>query len=79
MTHKIEVFTADCPLCLDTMKAVKEATKECGCEVIERKCEGSECCEPAKDYGIKAVPTIVVDSKIVHTGKLSAEEFKQYI
>ncbi len=79
MTHKIEVFTADCPLCLDTLKAVKEATKECGCEVIERRCEGTECCDEAKNYGIEAVPTIVVDSKIAHTGKLSAEEFKQHI
>ncbi len=79
MAHKIEVFTAGCPLCLDAMKAVKESTKECGCEVIERRCEGTECCEPANNYGIKAVPTIVVDGKIVHVGKLSAEEFKQHI
>ena len=79
MAHKIEVFTADCHLCKDELNAVKEATKECGCEVIERRCEGDECCEPAKKYSIKAVPTIVVNGKIVHTGKLSAEEFKQYI
>lgn len=58
MVHKIEVFTAGCPLCLNTMKAVKEATKDCG---------------------IKAVPSIVVDGKIAHVGKLSAEEFKQHI
>ena len=79
MTHKIEVFTAGCPLCLDTIAAVKEATKKCGCEVIERRCEGTECCEPAKNYGIKAVPTIVVDGKIAHVGKLSVEEFRRYI
>ena len=77
--HKIEVFTAGCPLCLDTIKAIKEATKDCGCEVIEQKCEGTECCKPAKKYRIKAVPSIVVDGKIIHVGKLSAEEFKQYI
>lgn len=79
MAHKIEVFTAGCPLCKDTLSAVKEATKECGCEVIERRCEGTECCDPAKGYDIKAVPTIVVDGKIVHTGKISAEEFNQFI
>lgn len=79
MTHKIEVFTADCPLCSDTLKAVKEATQECGCEVIEQRCEGDECCRPAKNYGIKAIPSIVVDGEIVHVGKLSADEFKQYI
>ncbi len=79
MTHKIEVFAADCPLCKDTLNEVKEATKDCGCEVIEHRCEGSECCEPARNYGIKAVPTVVVDGKIAHVGKISAEEFKQYI
>lgn len=79
MSHKIEIFTAGCPLCLDTIKAVKEATKECGCEVIEQRCEGTECCEPAKNYGIKAVPSIAIDGKIAHVGKLSAEEFKKYI
>ncbi len=79
MTHKIEVFTADCPLCKDTLKTVKEVTKECGCEVIERRCKGTECCEPAKKYKIKAIPSIVVDGKLVHVGKLSAKEFKHYI
>ena len=79
MAHKIEVFTAGCPLCKDTLNVVKEATKDCGCEITERRCEGEKCCEPAKKYGIKAVPTIVVDGKIEHTGKLSAEEVKQFI
>lgn len=79
LTHKIEVFTADCPLCLDTLEAVKEATKDCGCNVIEYKCDGVECCDEAKNYDIKAVPTIVVDGKIVHVGKLSAEDFKKYL
>lgn len=77
--HKIEVFTADCPLCRDTLRAVKEATKECGCEVAEHRCEGTECCEPAKKYGIKAVPSIAVDGKIARVGKISAEEFKKLI
>lgn len=76
MKHKIAVFTAGCPLCLDTLEALKEAVMGCGCGVTEYRCEGTECCEPAKKYKIKAVPSIVVDGKIVHTGKVSAEEFK---
>ena len=79
MSHKIEVFTADCPLCLETLTSVREATKECGCEVIERRCEGVECCEPARNYNIKAVPTIVIDGRIAHVGKVSAEEFRKYL
>lgn len=79
MTPKIEVFTADCPLCLETLATVRSVTSECGCEVIERRCGGTECCTPAKEYGITAVPSIVVDGKLVHTGKVSAEEFRKYI
>ncbi len=61
------------------MKAVREATKECGCEVIERGCEGTDCCDEAENYGIKVVPSIVVDGKIAHVGKLSAGEFRRYV
>ncbi len=79
MENIIEVFTADCPLCFDTMEAIRESTKYIDYKVIERRCKGTECCEPAKEYSIKAVPTIVVNGEIVHTGKLSVEEFKKYI
>ena len=76
MGKKIEVFTADCPLCKDTLELVKkEACSEC--EVTERRCSGSECCQPAKDYGIKAVPTVVVDGKITIVGKPTLEEVQK--
>lgn len=81
MSHKIEVFSAKCPLCKETLNNVRKAVEDkgCGCEIIEQVCSGDECCEPAKTYGIKAVPSVVVDGKIAHVGKLSAEEFKQHI
>ncbi len=76
MRKKIEIFTADCPLCKDTLELVrKEACEEC--EVIERRCSGDECCEPAKGYGIKAVPTIVVDGKVAIVGRPTQEEAKR--
>jgi hypothetical protein len=65
----IEVFTAGCPLCNDTLKLVQDAVKECGCEVIERRCTGQECCPEAINYGIKAVPTIVVDGVVAFEGR----------
>lgn len=75
MKRKVEVFTADCPLCKETLSLVKqEACPEC--EIIERRCSGDECCEPAKGYGIKAVPTIVVDGTIRFVGKPSLTEVK---
>lgn len=75
MGKRIEVFTADCPLCNDTLELIrKEACSEC--EIIEKRCSGDECCQPAKDYGIKAVPTVVVDDKIRFVGKPSLVEIK---
>lgn len=76
MGKKIEVFTADCPLCKDTLELIKkEACREC--EVIERRCTGGECPQPAKGYDIKAVPTVVVDGKITFVGKPTLEQVKQ--
>lgn len=76
--RRIEVFTADCPLCRDTLKIIKQV-KCPECEVIERRCSGEVCCEPAKGYDIKSVPTIVVDGKIKLIGKPSLEEAKKAI
>jgi alkyl hydroperoxide reductase subunit AhpF len=81
MTRTIEVFSAGCPLCRETIKNVKQAVEEkgCGCEVVERKCEGDTCCEPAQKQNIKAVPTIVRDGEILHVGKASVEEIKEML
>jgi len=49
MGKRIEVFTADCPLCKDTLELIrKEACSEC--EIIEKRCSGNECCQPAKVF-----------------------------
>lgn len=69
--RKIEVFTAGCPLCHETVALVKEAVTSYGCEVIERRCEGTECYDEAKSYGVRAMPAVVVDGQIVFEGKIS--------
>jgi hypothetical protein len=77
MKKKIEVFTADCILCKETLSLVRQ--QACAeCEIIERRCSSDECCGPAKDYGVKAVPTIVVDGKIRFVGKPSLAEVKSF-
>jgi len=70
----IEVFTAGCPLCDETLKRVRETVADCGCEVVERRCEGDECCEPAKRYGIRTMPSVVVDGEIVFEGRITAAQ-----
>lgn len=70
----IEVFTADCPLCNETLDLVRKSVSACECEVVERRCEGTECCDEAKRYGVRAMPTVVVDGKIMFEGRISAEQ-----
>lgn len=76
MAKKIEVFTADCPLCKDALEMVRE--EACSkCEIVERRCSGDECCGAAKEYNIKAVPTVVVDGEITIVGKPTREQVKE--
>ena len=72
--RKIEVFTAGCPICKETLEFVKQSVANCGCEVIERRCSGDACCGPARDYGIRAMPTAVVDEQIMFEGRISAAQ-----
>lgn len=72
--RKIEVFTAGCPLCNDTLKTVREVTRNCGCEIVERRCAGEVCCDEAVKYGVRTVPTIAVNGVIVFEGRPSKEQ-----
>jgi len=74
MPRKIEVFSAGCPLCNETLAAVKNAVADCGCEVVERRCSGTECCDEAKQYDVKAMPTVVVDGRIMFEGRVTREQ-----
>ncbi len=69
--RKIEVFSAGCALCNDTLKLVREAVSSCGCEVIERRCEGVEQCDDAKRYGVKSMPAVVVDGQLIFEGQIT--------
>jgi hypothetical protein len=69
--RRIEVFTAGCPLCTVTIELVRRAVSRCGCEVIERPCTEAAGFDQAKKYGIKTVPTVVVDGQIAFEGKIT--------
>ena len=55
--NRIEVFSAGCPLCIETLTLVKNSVGAYGCEVIERRCAGTDCCAEAKQYGVRTLPT----------------------
>ena len=72
--RKIEVFTAACSLCEDTVRLVKDAVASCGCEVIERRCPPKQMCEEGKAYGVRAMPSVVVDGAIMFEARITGEQ-----
>ncbi len=76
MKYKIEIFSADCPLCREAIAMVKEIDCCKNSEITVHKCEGDECCTPAKNYKIRAVPSIVVDGRLAIEGLPSEKKLK---
>lgn len=67
--RKVEVFTAGCSVCEDTVKMVKDLACN-SCDVIvynlNNPCDSGECMNKVKTYGIKRIPAVVVDGKIAN-------------
>ncbi|HXG23654.1 MAG TPA: MerR family DNA-binding protein [Chthonomonadales bacterium] len=70
MARTIEVFTAGCPLCDETLKNVRDAVTPCGCNVVERSVDDAA----ARSYAITAVPTVVADGQVIFIGKLTPDQ-----
>jgi thioredoxin family protein len=66
MPHKIEVFSADCPLCNGVVDEI-EAGRCAGCQLIVYNL--SENSELAKIYGVRVVPTVIIDGEIKIEGR----------
>ncbi len=68
-TKRIEIFTAGCPLCNPVVDMVKELAHESSNEVtvydLVKQCEDKECLTKVKEYGIKRLPSVVVDGKLL--------------
>ncbi len=65
--HIVEVFTAGCPLCDETVKLVRNlACENCDVQIYDLRegCASNECREKATRYGIHRVPAVVVDGKL---------------
>ncbi len=66
--RKIEVFTAGCSVCSPVVDMVKSMACS-DCEVVvynlAEPCESKECIDKAKTYGIKALPAVAVNGKLL--------------
>ncbi|MFQ6128588.1 MAG: thioredoxin family protein [Thermoplasmata archaeon] len=79
---EVEVFTASCPLCKETMEII-ERVKYGKCTVtgynLFERCDDMSCLDKARKYGIRAVPTMVVDGKIAVEGRPSERQVRHYL
>jgi glutaredoxin 3 len=62
--RKIEIFSAGCVACDETVKMVKAvACPSCEIEVLDM--HRDDVAAKFKEYGIKSVPAVVVDGKLL--------------
>lgn len=62
-TRKIEVFSAGCAVCEDTVALINRiACSSCEVEILDM--HKPEVSKRAKQYGIRSVPAVVVDGKL---------------
>ena len=60
---KIEVFSAGCSTCKETIELVKRIVGSSH-EVVVHDMHQAEITSKAKNYGVRSVPTVVVDGKL---------------
>lgn len=62
-TRKIEVFSAGCVLCEDTISLINQiACPSCEIQILDM--HKPEVTRKAKQYGIRSVPAVAVDGKL---------------
>ncbi len=61
----VEIFTAGCPLCDETVKLARElACDRCDIQVYDLHAGDAAQRQKAAQYGIHRVPTVVVDGQL---------------
>jgi hypothetical protein len=66
--RRVEVFTAGCPVCEETVNLVRSlACPNCDVRIYDLRegCTTNECRDKASEYGITAVPAIAVDGVLL--------------
>jgi glutaredoxin 3 len=62
-TKKIEVFSAGCPACKETIEVVKRLAGSSH-EIVVHDMNKSDGAAKAKRYGVRSVPAVAIDGKL---------------
>jgi thioredoxin family protein len=66
--RQVEIFTAGCPVCEPVVQLVKDTACD-NCEItihnLKDQCESKICVSKMKEYGVKRLPAIAVDGKLL--------------
>jgi len=61
--RKVEVFSAGCPACAETIQTVKAiACQSCDVEVLD--INQPDVAAKARQYGVRSVPAVAIDGKL---------------
>ena len=63
LKRKVEVFSAGCPVCEETITLINEIACP-SCEVLILDMRQGAVAKKAKQYGIRSVPAVVIDGKV---------------
>jgi glutaredoxin len=63
--RKIEVFSAGCPVCLETVEMINHIACS-SCEVSILDMNKPEVSEKARSLGIRSIPAVVIDGKLAN-------------
>lgn len=78
--HRIEIFTAGCPICQKTVAELASAPPCRDCETIIVETQDPAGAERARELGVKRLPAVAVDGKLLQccaSGPIDPEELKQ--
>ena len=62
-TRKIEVFTAGCPACDETVQMVREVACP-SCEVVVLDMHDPAVADRARQLGVRSVPAVAIDGEL---------------
>jgi glutaredoxin len=74
---KVELFRADCKLCDRTLDILNENFPNLEIDVHRSsECTDGSCCSLAEQYGVRAVPSLVVNGKVCLVGLPGEHDIK---